>query len=68
MKGHSSPFKHKVDGKPHKILEKLKITSGKSTCFGHFLVKYFQVTCVHICISLNKNDITPIHHTCLTSC
>ena len=39
--GHSSPVKHKVEGKPHKILEKLKITSGKSTLFGHFFVKYF---------------------------
>ena len=40
--GHSSPVKHKVQGKPHKILEKLKITSGKSTLFGHFFVKYFR--------------------------
>ena len=35
--GHSSPVRHKIEGKPHKILEKLKITSGKSTLFGHFL-------------------------------
>jgi hypothetical protein len=65
--GHSSPVKHKVEGKPHKILEKLKITSGKSTLFGHFCVKYFQITCVNICISLNTNDNTSIFHTCLTS-
>ena len=66
--GHSSPVKHKVEGKPHNILEKLKITSGKSTLFGHFFVKYFKVTCVHICISPNTNNDTPILHTCLTSC
>ena len=40
-KGHSSPVKHKVVGKPHKILEKSKIASEKSTLFGHFFVKYF---------------------------
>ena len=39
--GHSSPVKHKVEGKPHKILEKLNITSGKSTFFWHLFVKYF---------------------------
>ena len=65
--GHSSPVKHKVEGKPHKILEKLKKTSGNSTLFGHFSLKYFYVTCVPICISLNSNDITPVLHTCLTS-
>ena len=41
--------------------------SGKSTLFGHFFVKYFQITCLHICISLNKNDNILILHTCLTS-
>ena len=41
-KSHSSPVKHKVDGKPHKILEKLKITSRKSTLFGHFLWSIFR--------------------------
>ena len=45
----------------------MKITSGKSTLFGHFFVKYFLITCVHICISLNTNDNTTILHTCLTS-
>ena len=40
--GHSSPVKHKVEGKPHKMLEKLKITSGKSIIFWHFFVKYFR--------------------------
>ena len=34
--GHSSPVKNKVEGKPHKVLEKWKITSGKSNLFGHF--------------------------------
>ena len=29
-------------------------------------VKYFQITYVHICISLNTKDIMPILHTCLT--
>ena len=66
--GHSSPVKNKVEGKPHQIFEKLKITPGKSTFFGHFFVKYFLITCVHICISLNTIDITLILHTCLTLC
>jgi hypothetical protein len=35
--GHISQVKNKVEGKPHQILEKLKITSGKSTLFGIFL-------------------------------
>ena len=38
---YSSPVNNKVEGKPHQILEKLKITSGKSTLFGHFFVKFF---------------------------
>ena len=66
--GHSPPVKHKVDGKPHKILEKLKITSAKSTFFCKKFCEVFFVTCVHICISLNTNDITPILLTCLTLC
>ena len=41
-KGHSSPVKYKVDGKPHKILEKLKITSGKSTLLDFFLLNIFR--------------------------
>ena len=65
--GHSSPVKHKVEGKPRKMLEKLKIKSEKSTLFGYFLWSIL-VTCVDICISLNTNDITPILHTCLNSC
>ena len=40
--GHSSPVKHKIEGKPHKSLEKLKITSGKFTFFGHFLWSIFR--------------------------
>ena len=66
--GHSSPVMHKIEGKTNNILEKLKITSGKSTLFWHFFVKYFQITCVDIWISLNKKNNTPILHTCLTSC
>ena len=31
-------------------------------------LKANQVSCVHICISLNANDISPILHTYLTSC
>ena len=27
-------------------------------------VKYFQITCIQICISPNTNDITSILHTC----
>ena len=65
---HSSLVKHNVEGKTHKVLETLKIMSGKSTFFGHFFVKYFQVTCVHICVSPNTNYITPILHTHLTLC
>ena len=66
--GDSSPVMHKVEVKTHNIFEKLKITSRKSTLFGHFFVKYFQITWVDIRISLNKNDNTPILHTCLTLC
>ena len=40
--GHSSPVKHKVEGKPHKILAKFNITSGKSTLFGHFFRSSFR--------------------------
>ena len=65
---HSSTVMHKNEGKTHTILEKMKITSGKSTLFWHFFVKYFQITCVDIWTSLNKNNNTPILHTCLTSC
>ena len=66
--GHSSPVMHKVEGKTHTILEKLKIMSGKSTLFWNFFVEYFHITCVDIWISLNKNNNTTILHTCLTSC
>ena len=66
--GHSSPVMHKVEGKTHNILEKMKITSGKSTLFWYFNVKCFQITCVDICISLNKNDNTTILHKCLILC
>ena len=55
--GHSSPVKHKVEGKPHKILEKLKITSGKWTIFGHFLWIIFRspvVTYVFLLIQMIK--------------
>ena len=41
---HSYTVKNKVENKPHQSLEKLKITSGKSTIFGHFLVKYFYTS------------------------
>ena len=34
---HGSPVKHKVEGKPYKFLEKLRITSRKSTLFEHLL-------------------------------
>ena len=34
------------------------IKSGKSILFGHFLVKLFQISCVHIWIFLNTNDNT----------
>ena len=66
--GHSSPVMPKVEGKTYTILEILKITSGKSTLFWKKFVKYFQITCVDIWVSQNKNNNTPIFHTCLTSC
>ena len=66
--GRRSPAMHEVEGKTPKFLEKLKITSRTSNIFGHFFGKYFQITCVDICISLIKNNNTPIHHTCLTLC
>ena len=61
--GHSSPVMHKVGGKTHTMLEKLKIMSGKSTLFCHLFVKYSHITCVDIWISLNKNNYTPILYT-----
>ena len=66
--GHSSLIMYKVEGKTHTILEKLKILSGKSILFWHFFVNYFQITCVDIWISLDKNNNTLILHTCLTLC
>ena len=39
---HSSLVMHKVDAKTHTILEKLKITSGKSTLFCLFLWSIFR--------------------------
>ena len=66
--GHSSSVMHNVEGKTHKLLEILKITSKKYTYFQQFLMKYFEITWVDIHISLNKNGKTPILHTCLTSC
>ena len=50
---HSSSVKHEVEGKPHTILEKLKIPS----VIGTFFCEVFLINCVHICISLNKNDM-----------
>ena len=66
--GHSSSVMHNVEGKTHKLLEKLLIMSRKYTLFWHFLMKYFQITWVDIHISLNKIYNTPILHTCLTLC
>ena len=40
--GHSSPVQHKVEVKPYKIFEKLKITYRKSTLFGHFFWGIFR--------------------------
>ena len=40
--GQSSPVKNKVEGKPHQILGKIMITSGKTTLFGHFLWSIFR--------------------------
>ena len=66
--GHSSSVMQNVEGKTHKRLEKLKIMSRNYPRFWHFLMEYFQITWVDIHISLNKNDNTPILHTCLTLC
>ena len=60
--GHSSRVMHKLEGKTHNIFEKLKITSQKSTLFGHFVVKYFQITCVDIWFFLNKIVIPYTSH------
>ena len=60
--GHSSPVKHKVDGKPQTIFEKLKIMSGKSTFFGHFLWSIFrspEFTSVFLLIQM----ISPLYYT-----
>ena len=66
--GHSSPVMHKIEGKTHNILEKLKITSGKSTLFWHFLWSIFRSPVLISEFLLIKNNNTPILHTCLTSC
>ena len=51
--GHSSPVKHKVESKPHKMLEKWKKKKPwKSTIVGHLFCEF----------------ITPILHTCLPLC
>ena len=55
--GHSSPVKHKVEDKPHKMLEKLKITSGKSTLFGHFLWSIIRSHRLTFIFLHNTNDI-----------
>ena len=65
--GHSSPVKHKVEGKPHKILEKLKIMSGKSTLFGNFLWSIFMspvFTSVFLLIQMVK----PLYFTYVWLC
>ena len=59
---HSSPVKNKVEGKPHKILKKLKIMSGKSTLFGHFFVKYFRSP-VFISVFLLIQMMLPLYFT-----
>ena len=38
------------------------MASEKSTLFGTEIVNYFQVTCVHICISRNANDTPYTSH------
>ena len=65
---HSSSFMPKVEGKIYWFLEKLKVMAHKMALFWHFCWSIFETTCIHICISLNKNDNTPILHTCLTWC
>ena len=64
---HSSPVKHKVYGKPNKILKKLKVTSGKSTFFGHFLVKYFMSPVFTSVFHLIRM-ILPLHFTHIWLC
>ena len=64
--GHSSPVMHKVQGKTHTVLEKLKITSGKSTSFRLFSKSIFRSPMLTSEFLLIKN--TPILHTCLTLC
>ena len=66
--GHSSPVMHKVEGKTHEILEKMKITSGKSTLFWYFIVKCFQITCVDICFFLLIKIIIPLYFTNVWFC
>ena len=67
--GHCSPVKHKVEGKPHQILGKNGDNVWKIHLFGKKICEVFLgQLCSHLYISLNTNDITPILHTCLTSC
>ena len=65
--GHSSPVKHKVEGKQKNILEKLMITSGKSTFFGHFFVKYFRSP-VFTSVFLLIQMIKPLYFTHVWLC
>ena len=65
--GHSSPVKHKVEVKPNKIFEKLKITSRKSTLFGHFLSSIFRLP-VFTSIFLFIKMIFPLYFTQVWLC
>ena len=52
--GHSSPVNQKVEGKTHKILEKLKIMSEKLTLFGNFCEVFSGHLCSHLYFSKCK--------------
>ena len=58
--GHSSQVKHRVDGKPHNICEKLKITSGKSTFFDIFFWSIFSISFMKV-IDIFLNGIYHIN-------
>ena len=66
--GHSSLVKHNVEDKPKEICEKLKITSGKSTLFGHFFWWSIVRSTVFTSVFLLIHMILPLYYTHVWLC
>ena len=58
----------KLKAKNIKLCRNLRLHLENRPYFYIFSVQFFQITCVHIWISLNKNYNTPILNTCLSLC